>query len=184
MGNLQTGCPFGIGGGGIGVRTASQPAILASVISANSAGDGAGISVYDTRTPVIFNNFIGMNTASSTGGTISIRNVSSADVVQNLIAFNGAARGGGIAAQATLGALSLLVNNTIAHNTRSQGSGFYIDGLFMDETSLVNNASSGPPGKRGFSVSLSSTARLLSDPMTSSAAMDRPLWAPARTRAA
>jgi hypothetical protein len=147
VGNLQGGCPFGIGGGGISARTASEPAILGNVISANSAGDGGGISLFDTRTPIIFNNLIDLNTASSTGGAISIRNVSSADIVQNLIVFNGAPRGGGIAAQATLGAADVLASNTIAYNASPQGSGFYIDGLFMAETTLVNNLIVGAAGQ-------------------------------------
>jgi parallel beta-helix repeat protein len=105
------------------------------------------ISLFGAGNPFIFDNVISGNTASSEGGGISMANTSDADIVQNLVVYNSAFQGGGIAALVPFGARGpLLVGNTIAHNQSPQGSGAYIDG-FDDQTTLVNNVIASAAGQ-------------------------------------
>jgi hypothetical protein len=128
----------GATGGGIGLSNAFQAAVVGNVIFANVASNGGGIDG-GGGAPIIFDNFIVGNTASSDGGAIRMLNGVDADIVQNLIAGNRASRGGGIAASVPFGTRGpLLVSNTIADNNSPQGSGAFIDG-FDQQTMLINN---------------------------------------------
>jgi serine protease len=145
--NFQSGCTGGIGGGGISIGGASHPAIIANAILGNSSNSGGGISLFAAGDPVLFDNFLAGNTASSEGGAISMGNRSDADVIQNLIVYNSAGQGGGIAALVPSGARGpLLVNNTVASNNSPQGSGAFIDG-FDDQTRVINNVIVGAAGQ-------------------------------------
>jgi len=84
-------------GGGGGIYASGSPEIIGNTIINNkSSGSGAGIKLFATGTPIISNNIIARNTASSfEGGGIALFNTSEEEIVQNLIVNNTASSGGG-----------------------------------------------------------------------------------------
>jgi parallel beta-helix repeat protein len=139
IGNFQSGCSGGIGGGGISLGGAAQAEILNNVIADNTtSSDGGGISMFAAGTPTIQGNVIRGN-AGSQGGGISLVNFSDAEIVGNLIVANRASQGGGIWWLVPSGTRGpRVVNNTIVDNDSEFGSGILADG-FDVQSEIVNN---------------------------------------------
>jgi parallel beta-helix repeat protein len=139
VGNSQSGCSGGIGGGGISLGGSARAEILNNVIADNTTGvDGGGISLFAAGTPTISGNVVRGNSASH-GGGLSIVNYSDAEIIGNLIVANKAYIGGGISWLVPSGQRGpRVVNNTIADNDAPTGSGIDADG-FDAAVELVNN---------------------------------------------
>jgi hypothetical protein len=79
------------------------------------------------------------NSAYSQGGGIALFNQSDASIIQNVIAGNSAAVGGGVYWLVPSGARGpFLTNNTISGNNSPQGSAIFADG-FDVQVQLINN---------------------------------------------
>jgi hypothetical protein len=136
-------CSGGIGGGGIEIGGSAAARILDNVISNNIATSaaigGGGIALFAAGTPTIQGNIITGNSTSGCGGGISMVNFSDALIAGNLLIGNSANCGGGIYWGVGSGDRGpLLVNNTIADNDSTQGSGIFAD-AFDARTLLINN---------------------------------------------
>jgi Bacterial Ig domain/Right handed beta helix region len=145
--NKITGNNNSCGGSVISAQASSSVEILDNVITDNVGG---GITLDVDGNPIIKNNIImGNNNAGDLGGGIFILRNPDSDVliVQNLIAGNQAAYGGGLC---LLGAGPLKVlNNTIADNdAATSGSGIYDFGP-DGRTELTNNIIYAKPGQAG-----------------------------------
>jgi nitrous oxidase accessory protein NosD len=144
-------CSFG-DGGGISVRGEASSIhieILDNEISGNgllpNTSAGGGIYMNGGKTAIIKGNIIKGNNASDQGGGIYIINASDALIVQNLITGNRAFFGGGIS---WLTGGPTLVNNTIADNDGTNGSGIYAEGN-DGRSELTNNIIVAKPGQPG-----------------------------------
>jgi parallel beta-helix repeat protein len=138
-GNSQkTGCS-GDNGAGILVNGAAAAEIVHNVITNNSTtGNGGGIELFASGTPIIRENLIGWNTGAR-GGGIDIANYGDATIVNNLIVSNTATTGGGVYVLVPSGRRGpYIINNTIASNLGTTGSGVYSDGYDKDAL-LANN---------------------------------------------
>jgi parallel beta-helix repeat protein len=139
FGNFQvTGC-FGGQGAGILVNGAAAAEIVHNTIVSNSIpGNGGGIQLFASGTPIIRENLIGWNSGSS-GGAIAIANYGDATIINNVIVSNTASgSGGGIYTLVPLGRRGpYVINNTLACNRAGTGSGIYSDGF--DTTALYAN---------------------------------------------
>jgi parallel beta-helix repeat protein len=144
-----TGCSGG-SGGGITLQGSGSAQIVNNTIRNNRNSFGGGIGLNSAGTPVIRNNVIAGNTATSRGGGIEMVNSSNALIVQNLITGNTAPEGGGVAWGVPSGQRGpRLVNNTIADNnatTQGRGSAIYAGG-FDKDVDLVNNVLVGRTGQ-------------------------------------
>lgn len=144
VGNIQSGCSGGTGGGGIEIGGAASAQVIGNLIANNNAGDGiggGGISLFAAGTPTISNNIFMNNTNSTTGGAISMYNLSDAVVVQNLFIKNSSPQGGGVYYLVPSGANGpTLVNNTFYDNTATTGMGSAVYANDFDVPShLYNN---------------------------------------------
>ena len=144
VGNIQSGCSGGTGGGGIEIGGAASAQVIGNLIANNNAGDGiggGGISLFAAGTPTITNNIFMGNTNVTTGGAISMYNLSDAVVVQNLFIKNSSPQGGGVYYLVPSGANGpTLVNNTFFDNTATTGMGSAIYANDFDVPShLYNN---------------------------------------------
>ena len=144
VGNFQSGCSGGTGGGGIEIGGAASAQVIGNFIANNNAGDGiggGGISLFAAGTPTIMNNTFKSNTNVSTGGAISMYNQSDAIVVQNLFISNSSPQGGGVYYLVPSGANGpTFVNNTFYNNTASSGQGSAVYANDFDVPShLYNN---------------------------------------------
>ena len=152
--NAQSGCSGGTGGGGIGIVGSSTAIIRRNIIQDNvlTAADGGGISLFAAGSPTIELNVISGNRVGgiipcARGGGIWIVNQSDATIAGNLIVGNQAACGGGIYWLVPSGARGpLLVNNTLADNDSSIGSGILADG-YDGGAVLINNIIAAPAGQ-------------------------------------
>jgi parallel beta-helix repeat protein len=127
----------GGGGGGIQITKASSARIIGNTISNNTANtsDGGGIYLNVAGTPLLMNNVISGNLTkgvfggyfggpAASGGGIAMINDSDPLIVQNLIIKNTADLGGGVSFDVPSTSIGpLLVNDTIAGNTTTQGLG-------------------------------------------------------------
>jgi hypothetical protein len=147
LNNAQAGCTGG-GGGGISIGGAGSALIVENTISGNATGGfGGGISLFAAGTPTITRNIISGNTTPGSGGGISMVNQSDAMITGNLIAGNTAGTGGGVYWLVPSGARGpFLVNNTIADNASSQGSGIFAD-AFDAQALVINNIVVAPSGQ-------------------------------------
>jgi YD repeat-containing protein len=148
--NSQAGCAGGNGGGGIGVLGSSGLRIIGNTIVDNSNTDsgvgGGGIGMNGAGAPLIQGNIISGNNGGTQGGGIGIVNDASPQIVNNLFIHNTASSGGGLwwlVPTSTPGIL--LLNNTIADNSATQGSGIFADG-FDSDAIFQNNLMIGQPG--------------------------------------
>jgi hypothetical protein len=127
VGNSQTGCGGGTGGGGIEIGGAASAKIISNLIQNNNGGSGiggGGISLFAAGTPTIMNNIFIGNIVQTTGGAISMYNDSDAVVVQNVFVNNSAPQGGAIYYLVPSGANGpTLVNNTFSGDSASTGQG-------------------------------------------------------------
>ncbi len=144
VGNIQSGCSGGTGGGGIEIGGAASAQVIGNMIANNNAGDGiggGGISLFAAGTPTIMNNIFMGNTNVTTGGAISMYNLSDAVVVQNLFIKNSSPQGGGVYYLVPSGANGpTLVNNTFFDNTATTGMGSAVYANDFDVPShLYNN---------------------------------------------
>ena len=144
IGNKQSGCSGGTGGGGIEIGGAAAAQVIGNVIENNDAGNGiggGGISLFAGGTPTIMNNIFKRNTNVTTGGAISMYNFSDAIVVQNLFIQNSSPQGGAVYYLVPSGANGpTLVNNTFFNNTASTGMGSAVYANDFDRPShLYNN---------------------------------------------
>ncbi len=144
VGNIQSGCSGGTGGGGIEIGGAASAQVIGNLIANNNAGDGiggGGISLFAAGTPTIANNIFMGNANVTTGGAISMYNLSDAVVVQNLFIKNSSPQGGGVYYLVPSGANGpTLVNNTFFDNTATTGMGSAIYANDFDVPShLYNN---------------------------------------------
>jgi parallel beta-helix repeat protein len=124
-------------GGGIGI-VGSSPEIRNNVIARNQANqNGGGICMWRNSAPVIANNFIAANASNildggSTmnyggggiyacsyyeDGTPCTACISAPKIFNNVIAANGALKGGGLAIASSNGGVAEITNNTIANNS-------------------------------------------------------------------
>ncbi|HET8946721.1 MAG TPA: right-handed parallel beta-helix repeat-containing protein [Candidatus Polarisedimenticolia bacterium] len=134
----------GFGGGAISLRGASEAEIVGNRITGNVADYAGGIELFGAGHPQIRDNIIADNVSNHDGGGMELVNQSDADLIQNLIVGNTAARGGGVRWLVPLGKKGpLLVNNTIADNNGSIGSAIHADG-FDQNAVLVNNIVAAP----------------------------------------
>jgi predicted outer membrane repeat protein len=145
VGNIQSGCSGGTGGGGIEIGGAASAKVVGNLIANNNAGDGiggGGISLFAAGIPTIMNNIFMGNTNVTTGGAISMYNMSDAVVVQNLFVNNSSPQGGGVYYLVPSGANGpTLVNNTFLNNKAinvGQGSAIYAND-FDVPSQLYNN---------------------------------------------
>ena len=144
--NTPGGCTGGLVGGGVSIRGAGSVQLLNNVITGNSLSTGefgGGVGLNGAGTPVISGNIIQGNTVEDDGGGLSLINDSDALVIQNLITGNSTtaldSQGGGAYVLVPYGALGpIFINNTIANNTASQGSGVYAS-YFSQEAQFFNN---------------------------------------------
>jgi len=145
--NVQNGCSGGTEGGGIFILGAGTAKILGNLIANNTNFfAGGGIALNAAGTPLIQDNIISGNNGGEFGGGISMLNESSPQVVQNLIIHNQASQGGGLYWLIPFNPPGILVlNNTIAGNTATQGSGAFADG-FDSNAQLANNIIVGTGG--------------------------------------
>jgi len=145
--NTQSGCSGGSGGGVLVNGASSGTRIIGNVIANNSLPTGGGgISLFAAGAPVIQNNIITSNNGGNQGGGITIANDASPQIVDNLIILNSATQGGGLywlTPQSTPGIL--LLNNTIAENSATTGSGVFASG-FDANASIQNNIIVGVSG--------------------------------------
>ena len=111
-----------LGGGGILVRSANGAQISRNTIVRNvvSSGRGGGVHVTNLGSVTLNDNIISDNSASFGGGIFIDRSITDALIIQNVIVRNFAFQGGGVAWWLSG---SQLINNTIADNDSSQGSG-------------------------------------------------------------
>jgi hypothetical protein len=150
-GNSNISVCSGGNGGGISVRGEASSVhveILDNVISGNgliNTASGGGIYINGAETAIIKRNILKGNGASGQGGAIYIINASDALIIQNLITGNQAFAGGGIYG---LTGGPILVNNTIADNDATTGSGIFADGN-DGRTELTNNIIAAKPGQSG-----------------------------------
>ena len=151
VGNIQSGCSGGTGGGGIEIGGAASAQVIGNLIENNNAGDGdgGGISLFAAGTPTIMNNTLKGNTNVSTGGAISMFNDSDAVVVQNLFIENSSPQGGAVYYLVPSGANGpTLINNTFFGNTASTGMGSAIYANdFNVPSHLYNNIIDGVSGQ-------------------------------------
>ena len=142
-------CSVGWGGGGVSIGGASAAEIIENLIADNESTDGGGIAMWAAGDPTIYGNEIRGNHATGGGGGLSLVNRSEALIVQNLIYGNSAEQGGGISWLVPSGNRGpRLINNTIADNDATVGSGIFADG-YDGQTPLINNII---VGKRGQSA--------------------------------
>ncbi len=144
VGNIQSGCSGGTGGGGIEIGGAASAQVVGNLIANNNAGDGiggGGISLFAAGTPTIMNNIFMGNTNVTTGGAISMYNLSDAIVVQNLFIKNSSPQGGAVYYLVPSGANGpTLVNNTFFDNNATTGMGSAVYANDFDVPShLYNN---------------------------------------------
>ncbi|HEU0176378.1 MAG TPA: right-handed parallel beta-helix repeat-containing protein [Blastocatellia bacterium] len=150
-GNSNISVCSGGNGGGISIRgeASSVPLeILDNEISDNgliNTSSGGGIYMNGAEIPFIKRNIIKGNNASNQGGGIYIINASDALIAENLITGNHAFAGGGVY---WLTGGPILVNNTIADNNATNGSGIFADGN-DGRTELTNNIIVANPGQSG-----------------------------------
>jgi hypothetical protein len=129
-------------GGGIGI-TAGSPLIQLNKITSNgakncAAGTGGGISIRGASSAEILDNVISENT-SREGGGIDLSGAGTAPIIKsNIIKGNNADFGGGI--HAFSDSESLIVQNLITGNQADTGGGLYLDVFTNGRGSiLVNN---------------------------------------------
>ena len=124
-------------GGGIGI-VGSSPEIRNNVIARNQANqNGGGICMWRNSAPVIDNNFIMANASNILDGGSNMNYggggiyacsynengtpcevcISAPKIFNNVIAANGALKGGGIAIASSNGGVAEITNNTIANNS-------------------------------------------------------------------
>jgi hypothetical protein len=141
----QTGCSGGFGGGGIELSGEGSAQILSNLIEDNSwPGNGGGIELDNAGTPVIENNIIMDNSVgqvfpAAQGGGVFMLADSNPLMLQNLIIDNKADQGGGIYIYGVESSGVIMVNNTIAANTVTQGEGSAVYMSFFGPTSLLVN---------------------------------------------
>jgi Right handed beta helix region len=141
-------------GGGILIAGSGSAEILDNAISDNVSLVGGGIDLSTDLsmpgTPIIKRNIIkGNNASGGQGGGIHMLISSDALIVQNLITGNQAFEGGGIHWFVNGGARGpILVNNTIADNNATNGSGIFAEGDDA-RTELTNNIIVAKPGQTG-----------------------------------
>ena len=124
-------------GGGIGI-VGSSPEIRNNVIARNQASqNGGGICCWRNSLPIIANNFILANAANILDGGSAVNYggggvfassyyedgtrcygcISAPTLINNVIAANGALKGGGMALADSNGGSAIVVNNTVAANS-------------------------------------------------------------------
>lgn len=165
--NTPAGCTGGLVGGGVSIRGAGSVQLLNNVITGNSLSTGefgGGVGLNAAGTPVISGNIIQGNTVEEDGGGLSLINESNALVIQNLITGNSAtsadSQGGGAYVLVPYESPGpIFLNNTIANNTASQGSGIYV-AYFFQEAQFINNLVVGT-GDAFYCDSRSQTAPIL-----------------------
>lgn len=162
-GNTQAGgaCSTGTGGGGIEVTTepgfpTAAPQIIGNTITNNSLafGDGGGIEVNGSSSPLIQNNYISGNSVQGSGGGIALESNGAPLVVQNIIVNNssgGLGSGGAgiyLASSSSTPTNAALINNTIANNDGLDGSsGIYAD--VVSPVPVINNIVIAASGENG-----------------------------------
>jgi hypothetical protein len=127
--------PYYTYGGGILVLENSSPLITNNVISGNSASSGGGISVSTNAT--ISNNVITGNSVTNGGGGISVSNQATATISNNVITGNSG--GGGI---------SVSTNAVISNNVITGNSATYAGGgiSVLTNATISNNVITGNSG--------------------------------------
>jgi len=138
--NVQSGCSGGNGGGGIALLGGSGSIVLNNLIAHNTWGSwGGGLGLNGGGDALIANNVIRDNDGGQQGGGIWMVNSSSEAIIQNLIVGNTADEGGGVYWSIPSGDEGLqLLNNTVADNSASQGSGLW-GGGFQSQVTVTNN---------------------------------------------
>ncbi|MSM40744.1 MAG: hypothetical protein GJT30_14100 [Geobacter sp.] len=112
-----------------------------------SNGSGGGIYSNGSGKFVIRGNRILDNTTTYNGGGIAMVNTSSPEIIQNLITGNSAGSGGGIHWSTPTSAPGIvLVNNTIAANDAALGGGIFAGGYDANAL-LMNNIVLAKPGQ-------------------------------------
>jgi len=138
-----------------GATVASFPAVVSNnTIEANTTVDyyfGAGIALWAAGVVLVQNNRITDNHARyGQGGGMYIVNEADAIIVQNLIIANSSGTGGGVYLSVPQSAIGLLfVNNSIAGNDSSSGSGLWAGG-FDSNDQFFNNLVIGNSGEVAF----------------------------------
>jgi parallel beta-helix repeat protein len=134
-------------GGGINANGSDWIIIEGNIISSNVArgvrigsGDGGGINIKYIQEGRISNNLISQNLAlrrerNSWGGAISIEEVTSLLIVNNIIVENAAESGHGGGIYIHDDTQPILINNTIANNKADYGGGIHM----YEETIIMNN---------------------------------------------
>jgi hypothetical protein len=144
-------------GGGIYVGFHAAPVIAGNTVRLNTAGDfdtnnqiagGGGIGIYTAwdagAVPVISRNVVATNSTTGRGGGISVwygetsLAPSVALIENNLVEYNDAVDGGGIAAQWSAATVR---NNTVVNNFAETGAGLsiYNAGNPLDQVTFTNN---------------------------------------------
>src|SRR5262249_19874944 len=96
-------------------------------------------TLFAAGTPILKDNFITNNTASSQGGGILMENRSDALIIHNIIVGNGAGGGGRVYCLCPfLHIGAFFVKNTISGDHTVQGSAVFADG-FDSQAQLINN---------------------------------------------
>jgi hypothetical protein len=134
-------------GAGGGIGTAGSLTILNSVISGNSAPNGAGVYIVG-GTLTISNSTISGNNASFQGGGVFVFTASLV-VNKSTISGNTSSFGGGILCSAGIGSTMLISNSTISGNKATSGTGGGIlpcNGSINNSTISGNTASVGTVG--------------------------------------
>jgi hypothetical protein len=125
--------------------------ILNNVIANNTNLTlGGGISMNGAGSPLIQDNVITGNNGGNWGGGIAMINDESPLIVNNLIIHNTAAQGGGVFWLIPVSMPGiLLLNNTIAENSSSNGSAIF-DGGFDTNMAIQNNLVIGKLGQSAY----------------------------------
>ena len=149
-GNLEAGCLGPRGAGGIHILGDSSAQILRNTIANNAFQNGGGIRLSQIgNSPLtIRGNIITGNDGAPTGGGIAVEGFSpKLTIVQNVITRNSASWGAGIYIGDAAGEI---INNTIADNFGSRGTGIFLASIIF-LTKYHNNIVTNPnPGASAF----------------------------------
>ena|GEM_PF-1025429 len=133
-------------GAGIDCDNYSNPIIANNVIEQNPAtSSGGGIRCYDHSSPVVRENVIIGNSAVESGAGIWCEDNCSPSIVGNLIAANAAETGYGGGIGLLNSSVADITNNTVDANSAFTGGGIYIDATSSATivNTLVTNTVSG-----------------------------------------
>lgn len=108
-------------GGGL-LCTDSSPNVNINTVTENNNGNGAGFCCTGLSAPSVDGNFFTRNGATEAGGGIHCVDGGNANVTNNTVSWNVAAKGGGIGCDNTLASFT---GNDIVYNTAVSGGAIY-----------------------------------------------------------